>query len=149
MIVLKKVLGHTDDIELENEYRDYIDLEWQQLNKKRLRTRTVQGREVAIILKDDVNLSSGDILFSSDDLEVVVRARKEPALVIYPETPLEMGKACYQLGNRHLPCLITEEEIIVRYDNTLVPVLEEVGVRYEKTERRFTRPFKYAGHHHE
>lgn len=60
----------------------------------------------------------------------------------------EMGKAAFELGNRHTPSLIANNEIIVRADHTINPLLDEIGVHYETTERRFKQPFKYRGHAH-
>lgn len=148
MIVIKEIVGHTHDIENESSRRDYLELGWEELNKKRIRKNTVKGTEVAILL-EDASLNSGDILLDNGEMELVLRTKKESALVIYPVSYQEMGKVAYQLGNRHLPCLIEEEEIVCRYDQTLLPILEEVGVRYEKEERRFGQAFKYKGHGHQ
>lgn len=148
MIVVKEVIGHVEDIENDSPIRDYVELEWEQLNKRRIRINTLKNRELAIMLNDNISLTSGDLLLQDDELELVVRTVKEKAIVIYPKNSLEMGKVCYQLGNRHLPCLIDKDQIMLRYDQTLIPVLEEVGVRYEETKRRFIHPFKQQGHHH-
>lgn len=59
-----------------------------------------------------------------------------------------MGKAAFEIGNRHTPCIIEGDEILVRYDHTLDELLDDVGVAYEQAERRFKEAFKYKGHQH-
>ncbi|HEX5564343.1 MAG TPA: urease accessory protein UreE, partial [Sporosarcina sp.] len=93
-------------------------------------------------------LKYGDLLFEDDNRAIVIRTKMEPVIVIRPKDMVEMGKAAFELGNRHTPALIEKDEIVVRADHTLAPLLDEVGVDYETTERRFKQPFKYRGHSH-
>ena len=79
---------------------------------------------------------------------IAVRTKMEPVIVITSEKYDGDGESGFELGNRHTPSLIDNNEIIVRADHTLNKLLDEVGVSYETTERRFKQPFKYRGHSH-
>ena len=118
------------------------------MSKRILRTETDQGTDIALSLDQEEPLQYGDVLFEDDNRRIAVRTKMEPVIVISPKDMTEMGKAAFELGNRHTPSLIEENEIIVRADHTLNKLLDEVGVEYETTERRFKQPFKYRGHSH-
>jgi urease accessory protein len=141
-------LRKSDPALLENEDIEWIELEWEELNKRILRKMTDRGREIGISLQNGERLSVGDIVYADEQVRIAVRTQLEQVYVIRPQSMQQMGKAAFELGNRHTPSLIQEDEIIVREDETLPKLLDEVGVEYERTKRRFTQPFKYRGHSH-
>lgn len=147
-MLTKTVIGNIDNEQTVHANREWIELDWEELNKRILRKKTDKGTDVAISLEDQEPLKVGDIVFQDDEKQVVIRTKKEKVYIIYPESMTQMGKMAFELGNRHTQCLISSDEIIVRYDETLVRLFEEVGVKYEETERRFKQPFKYRGHKH-
>jgi len=128
--------------------REWIELDWEELNKRILRKKTDKGTDVAIALENSHPLKVGDIVFEDEHMQVVVRTKKEKVYVIYPDSMVQMGKMAFELGNRHTPCLISSDEIVVRHDETLERLFKEVGVAFEQTERRFKQPFQYRGHKH-
>lgn len=147
-MLTKTVLGNIDNEETTHLNREWIELDWEELNKRILRKQTDKGTDVAISLEDQEPLKVGDIVYQDDNIQVVVRTKKEKVYIIYPDSMTQMGKMAFELGNRHTQCLISSNEIIVRHDGTLVRLFDEVGVKYEETERRFKQPFKYRGHKH-
>ncbi|WP_138418301.1 urease accessory protein UreE [Aquibacillus sediminis] len=147
-MLTKEVIGNIDEEQLEHQNREWVELDWDELNKRILRKKTDKGTDVAIALEEKEPLKVGDVLYQDEGLQVVIRTKKEKVYVIYPKSIVQMGKMAFELGNRHTPCLISSEEIVVRYDETLERLFEEVGVSYEQTERRFKQPFKYRGHKH-
>lgn len=147
-MLTKVVVGNIEEKDVPHRNREWVELEWDELNKRILRKYTDKGTDVAVSLEDEGPLKVGDILYQDDHLQVVVRTKREKVYVIYPDSMIQMGKMAFELGNRHTPCLISHDEIIVRYDETLVRLFKEVGVKYEETERRFKQPFKYRGHKH-
>lgn len=147
-MVLTKVAGHIDDFDTTNKEIDWLELEWEELNKRILRKTTEGGREVAISLEESGTLRYGDVLFEDGNTLVAIRTKLEKVYVVKPTTMQEMGKAAFEIGNRHTPCIIEDDEILVRYDHTLDELLDDVGVAYEQSERRFKEAFKYKGHQH-
>lgn len=147
-MVLTKVAGHIDDYDTTNKEIDWLELEWEELNKRILRKTTEGGREVAISLEESGTLRYGDVLFEDGNTLVAIRTKLEKVYVVKPKTMQEMGKAAFEIGNRHTPCIIEDDEILVRYDHTLDELLDDVGVAYEQSERRFKEAFKYKGHQH-
>lgn len=147
-MLIQKTIGNVKHNKINHEKIEWIELDWEELNKRILRKNTDNGTDVAISLEGDSHLHVGDILYQDEDAIIAVRTKLEPAYVVNPKTMTEMGKVAFELGNRHTPCLVTDNEIIVRFDETLESIFIETGVKYEKTERRFEKPFKYKGHHH-
>ncbi|WP_338654292.1 MULTISPECIES: urease accessory protein UreE [Sporosarcina] len=168
-MLITKVIGNIGtEEEIAGKQTEWIELDWEELSKRILRKETDQGTDVALSLEqqehhedhehhdhDDHHhhhehqpLQYGDILFEDDSRRIAVRTKMEPVIVISPKNMTEMGKTAFELGNRHTPALIEENEVIVRADHTLNKLLDEVGVAYETTERRFKQPFKYRGHSH-
>lgn len=148
-MLINKIIGNVGtNEEVAGKKTEWIELEWEELSKRILRTETDQGTDIALSLDQEEPLEYGDVLFEDDNRRIVVRTKMESVIVISPKNMTEMGKAAFELGNRHTPSLIEENEIIVRADHTLNKLLDEVGVEYETTERRFKQPFKYRGHSH-
>lgn len=147
-MIVQTIIGNVKKQQVDAEKLEWIELDWEELSKRILRKRTDKGREIAISLEDDAHLHFGDIVYQDDTAVIAVRTKLEPAYVITPKSLKEMGKVSWELGNRHTPCLVEENEIVVRFDETLEAIFEKVQVAFEKTERRFETPFKYKGHHH-
>ena len=148
IMLITKVIDNIGTEEVEDKKTEWIELDWEELSKRILRTATDHGTDVALRLDQEEPLQYGDVLFEDEDRRIAVRTKMEPVIVITPKNMTEMGKAAFELGNRHTPSLIDDNEIIVRADHTLNKLLDEVGVAYETTERRFKQPFKYRGHSH-
>lgn len=148
-MLIEKIIGNIGDREeIPGKKIEWVELEWEELSKRILRTETTEGTDIALRIDQEEPLKYGDLLFEDDNRAVVIRTKMEPVIVIRPKDMVEMGKAAFELGNRHTPALIEKDEIVVRADHTLAPLLDEVGVDYETTERRFKQPFKYRGHSH-
>ncbi|MET4563079.1 urease accessory protein UreE [Lysinibacillus parviboronicapiens] len=148
-MLIEKIIGNiAQEEEIESKLTEWIELDWEELSKRILRTETDKGTDIALRLSGEEPLKYGDLLFEDGHRRIAIRTKLEPVIVIYPDNMVEMGKAAFELGNRHTPCLIENDEIIVRADHTINPLLDEVGVKYETTERRFQQPFKYRGHAH-
>lgn len=148
-MLIEKIIGNiANEEEHPQKATEWIELEWEELSKRILRTATDQGTDIALRIEDEEPLQYGDLLFEDEQRRIAIRTKLEPVIVITPKDMYEMGKAAFELGNRHTPSLIANNEIIVRADHTINPLLDEIGVHYETTERRFKQPFKYRGHAH-
>ncbi|MFY0518554.1 urease accessory protein UreE [Lysinibacillus sp. UGB7] len=147
-MLIEKIIGNIGQEEVDSKLTEWIELDWEALSKRILRTETDKGTDIALRLSGEEPLKYGDLLFEDGERRIAIRTKLEPVIVICPKNMMEMGKAAFELGNRHTPCLIENGEIIVRADHTINPLLDEVGVQYETTERRFKQPFKFRGHSH-
>ena len=147
-MIIKEIVRNLEDFSSTDKEIDFLELEWEELNKRIIRKKTESGKEIAISLESSGTLRYGDVLYEDEDTLIVIRTKLEKVYVIKPKDMEEMGKAAFEIGNRHTPCIIEENEILVRYDHTLETLLDDVGVNYEQSERRFKETFKYKGHQH-
>lgn len=147
-MLFTKAVGNLDNFKSSDKNIDWLEVEWEDLNKKILRKQTQSGRDVSIALEEGDHLHYGDILYEDENTLIAIRTKLEKVYVITPKTMQEMGKIAFEIGNRHTACIIEDHEILVRYDHTLVKLMDEVGVTYEQSERMFKEPFKYRGHQH-
>lgn len=147
-MIFTKTIGNISNLKSPHKNVDWLEIDWEDLNKKILRKQTMSGKDISISLQEGGHLHYGDILYEDDDTLIAIRTKLEKVYVITPKTMQEMGKMAFELGNRHTQCIIDNNEILVRYDHTLEKLMDEVGVSYEESDRRFKEPFKYRGHQH-
>lgn len=117
--------------------------------KSRLRTRLASGEEVGIFLERGAVLRGGDYLKGNDGRVIRVVAAPETVLKVICSTPLELTRAAYHLGNRHVPVEVGDGWLRLGADHVLANML--CGLGAEVTEEQ--SPFEpesgaYGGGHH-
>ncbi len=105
-----------------------LRLDFDQRVKCRLRALLEDGREVAIFLPRGTVLKDKDILRSACGLQVQVVAADESLSVCAVEDPLMFARACYHLGNRHVPLQIHAGELSYQHDHVLDDMLRGFGL---------------------
>lgn len=97
--------------------------------KSRLRTQLDDGREVALVLSRGPVLRDGDRLKTQDGMVLQVRAAQEEVSTARSSDPLQLARACYHLGNRHVPLQIGEGWLRYRRDHVLDAMVCELGLK--------------------
>jgi len=93
--------------------------------KSRARVVLDDGRDAGLILPRGLLLRGGDLLTSEDGREVVeVVAAAEPLSVVRCDDPFLLARACYHLGNRHVPLQILPGELRYHHDHVLDEMLQ-------------------------
>ncbi|MFD2742112.1 MULTISPECIES: urease accessory protein UreE [Sphingobacterium] len=137
MILATEVLGntHTETYLLQDLEKDYLELDWFDLDKGVLRRTTVAGREIGFKNNQSKPLKTGDVLYVQHDFCVVVRVVPCPCLFIKPRNSLEMAKICFDIGNRHVPIAIqSADQIVVAYEAPLHHRFQKQGYIVEQRE---------------
>lgn len=118
-----------------------LTLPYEARQRSRLRTRLDDGREVALLLARGPALRGGDLLRIEEGQVVEVRAEPERVSTARARDPLLLARACYHLGNRHVPLQIGE--LWVRYlaDHVLDAMVEQLDLEVA----RETAPFDPEG----
>ena len=99
--------------------------------------RTKNGQEIAIkFLKEGQRLKQDDVLYEDDQKIIVVAIIPCEAIVVKPTSLLEMGSVCYEIGNKHLPMFIQNDEVLLPFEEPIFKWLSASG--YE-TAKIFTR----------
>lgn len=114
--------------------------------KSRLRVTLDDGREAGLFLERGLSLRDGDLLASPEGLTVRVRAAPESLSVASCPDPLLLARACYHLGNRHVPLGIEAGRLRYQHDHVLDAMLRSLGLAVGHEEGPFEpEPGAYAG----
>ena len=93
--------------------------------KSRARVALNDGREAGLMLPRGLLLRGGDLLSTEDGSEVIeVIAAPESVSVVRCADPFLLAKACYHLGNRHVPLQILPDELRYHHDHVLDDMLQ-------------------------
>ncbi len=107
---------------------DIVTLPFDSRQKSRFSAKTDNGREVGLFLNRGQILRSGMILTGPDVFSVLVKAAPELVSVVRCADPLQFARACYHLGNRHVPLHIIVGELRYLNDHVLDHMLEGLGL---------------------
>mgnify|MGYP001812324491 FL=1 len=123
--------------------------------RSRLRVALDDGRPAGVFLERGQVLRDGDLLGSADGTIVRVRAAEEPVSEVSCADPLLLARACYHLGNRHVPLQIGPANLRYQHDHVLDDMLRGLGLQPVSAWAPFEpEPGAYGGsshghaHHH-
>ncbi len=106
--------------------------------RSRHRFESESGEEVHLKLPRGTVLIHGDCLTDdSGNIIVLVTAKPEPTLMVTADTPLDLLRAAYHLGNRHVPLEIHPNYLRLTIDPVLKAMLEQLGLTVQEE----TAPF--------
>lgn len=141
-------------IESDSTYDDVVTLPYQLRQKSRLSTQTDHGVDIGVILPRGQTLRADAILTGIDGFSVRVNAAEESVSILRCENMLLFAKACYHLGNRHVPLQIEAGPFCggeLRYlqDHVLDHMLEGMGLDVGHEQLTFEPEHgAYHGHEH-
>jgi urease accessory protein len=127
--------------------RDTLRARWEERRWTRRRTRTANGRELALALPTGSVLEPGRVLAIGADFYVELEAQPEPVLAVRPRDAAEAIRTAFEVGNRHFALAIDGERLLVPDDSAMRQLLQRLSVAFEPVEAVFT-PVG-SGHRHE
>jgi urease accessory protein len=116
---------------------DRVVLSYEDRLIRRKRLLTVTGTAVLADLAQTVSLDEGDALVLTDGSLVAIEAAAEELL----EVTGPLVQLAWHIGNRHTPCQIEPDRIVIRQDKVMRDMLAGLGA----TLRPFTGPFTPGG----
>lgn len=134
-----------------NKNIDWLNLEWHETNKRILHKKTRAGKEITMkFLKENQNLTQGDIIFEDAETIVAIDIQQCEAIVIKPKTMFELASICYEIGNKHLPLFFQDTELLIAYEAPLFNLFVSLGYDAKKEDRKLLNPLKtsVASHAH-
>lgn len=125
-------------------------LDFDARTKSRLRTKLASGEEVGMFLPRGSILRGGDKLQAKDGRIVEVVSAPEALVEARCSNPLELTRAAYHLGNRHVAVQVLDGALRIQQDHVLEHMLEGLGAQITRLEAAFEpEAGAYApGHHH-
>jgi urease accessory protein len=103
-------------------------LNYDQRQKSRLRIELDGGREAGIMLERGTILRDGDFLRATNGMVIQIRAAKEEVTIGLTLNSHLFSRACYHLGNRHVPLQIEENWLSFQRDHVLEEMVTKLGL---------------------
>ena len=124
-----------------------LSLPFELRQKSRLRANLDTGEEVGLMLPRGRVLRGGDCLKAENGLIIELKAAEELVSTATAPDALTLQRACYHLGNRHVPLQITENWIRYLKDHVLDDMVVSLGLTISHEQAPF-EPETGAYHHH-
>jgi urease accessory protein len=115
--------------------------------KSRLRTRLTSGEEVGLFLERGRVLRGGDRLLGQDGRIVGIVAAAESLMEAQSPDPLQLARAAYHLGNRHVAVQVLPGSLRFGRDQVLGEMVRGLGLPVSEIEAPFEpEAGAYGGH---
>ncbi len=126
-----------------------VTLEHSDRQKSRGLLRLEDGTEAALLLERGAGgLQPGDKLQADDGTVVLVQAALEALSIVSAANPLDLARAAYHLGNRHITVQISAARLAYQHDHVLDDMLRELGFQVAFSSEPFEPESGAYGHGH-
>src|SRR5690349_18231877 len=105
-----------------------LELPFGERSKSRLRATLDNGEEAGLFLERGSVLRHGDLLLADDGRVVEVRAAPETVSTVHTANAVQLARACYHLGNRHVALEIGPGWVRYQHDHVLDDMLRGFGL---------------------
>lgn len=116
----------------------WLTLPYEARQKSRQRAILNTGAEVGLLLPGGTILREGDLLEADNGLIIEVKAAQEELSAAFAANPMLLLRACYHLGNRHVPIQISESRVSYLRDHVLDDLVRGLGLEVVT----YTGPFE-------
>jgi urease accessory protein len=144
-MVIEKIIGKLQATPV-NKRVDTVPYEWFEQNHRILKRTASSGEEIRLRLLEP--LCDGGILFEDEEKVIVLSLTPCELTRVNVASKREMGRLCWEMGNRHLPLAIDEEGICTPYDQPTFAYLQKLGFHCERVTAKFTPESSVRGHGH-
>lgn len=117
-----------------------LDYEGRFLRRKRL--IAASGRAVMVDLPETVSLGAGDALEAQTGDLIEIVAAPEPLLRVTGD----LARLAWHIGNRHTPCQVEADHLLIRDDHVLAGMLSHLGADVTAVTVPFTPEGGSYGH---
>lgn len=118
-----------------------LDYEGRFLRRRML--TLADGRALLVDLPKTTSLNHGGALILEGGGEVVIAAAPEPLLEV---TAPDLTRIAWHIGNRHTPCQIAPDRLLIQRDHVIRDMLEKIGAQTREVTEPFTPEGGAYGH---
>ncbi|MEL0302368.1 MAG: urease accessory protein UreE [Rhodobiaceae bacterium] len=123
---------HTDTAQ------DTVTLDYEARFIRRKKLISDGGEAFLVELAETRSVNEGEGFQLDDGRVIAIRAASEPLLAIRHEN---LPRIAWHIGNRHTPCAICGDQLLIRDDPVLQTMLEQLGASVSP----LTAPFRPEG----
>ena len=118
-----------------------VELDWDVRHKSRFDATDSSGRELGVFLPRGQVVRGGDVLVAEDGSLIAVKAAAQPVLEVRAcaehGTPLDLLRAAYHLGNRHIQLEVQPDHLKLEPDHVLADMLRQRHLIVTETQAAF------------
>ncbi|MEM6480869.1 MAG: urease accessory protein UreE [Pseudomonadota bacterium] len=114
---------------------EHCDLDYEGRFLRRKQLFTHEGVAFLVNLEQTISVNEGDAFLISDGGLVEIRAAIEP---LYQITGDRLAALAWHIGNRHTPCAIEDDRLLIRRDAVLASMLTRLGAELTEIDAPFT-----------
>jgi len=141
------MLKATEKLSGIQEHKAVLTLPFELRQKSRLRATLEDGNEIGLMLPRGTILRGGDLLKAEDGTVIIVEAAKETVSTAYIDDAALFARACYHLGNRHVPLQVGDNWLRYLHDHVLDEMLAGLGIVVKCEQATFEpEAGAYGGH---
>ena len=122
---------------------DTVTLDYEARFLRRKRLISDGGEAFLVELAETRSLNQGEGFRLDDGRIIKIKAASEPLLAVRHDN---LARIAWHIGNRHTPCQICEDHILIRDDRVLQTMLEELGASTNQVTSPFTPEGGAYGH---
>jgi urease accessory protein len=104
---------------------------------------TESGARLLVDLEKTTSLEHGGVLVTTEGAEILVSAAPEAVLIVRGDN---LARLAWHIGNRHTPCQIAEDHLLIQNDPVIAHMLSHLGADLEEDCRPFTPEGGAYGH---
>ncbi len=121
---------------------EIVTLSYDERFLRRKRLTCESGASFMVDLAETTSLNHGDALILDDGRAVAVHAAEEPVVQVAGNLP----RLAWHIGNRHTPCQIGTDHLVIRRDPVIEAMLAGLGARLTLQISPFTPEGGAYGH---
>jgi urease accessory protein len=118
-----------------------VELDWDTRCRSRFEATDSERRRLGVFLPRGTVVRGGDVLVAEDGSLVHVRAAPQPVLVARAcaqhGTPLDLPRAAYHLGNRHVQLEVRADALQLEPDHVLAGMLRQMHLIVTEEQQPF------------
>ncbi|MCV2880747.1 urease accessory protein UreE [Actibacterium sp. XHP0104] len=122
---------------------DSLTLDYQARFLRRRKLTTDGGQDIRVDLPETTSLDAGDALILDDGRTIAIRAAPETLLRVRGEN---LSRLAWHIGNRHTPCQIADDHLLIAHDHVLAGMLAGLGAQVDHVTAPFTPEGGAYGH---
>ena len=114
---------------------DHILLTYEDRFLRRKVLTCASGAKLRVDLPQTTSLDHGGVLITTEGDEVAIQAAEEPLLEV---TGDRLHRIAWHIGNRHTPCQIEDNRLLIQRDHVMADMLARIGAVTREVVEPFT-----------